>query len=105
MLLEVLTGLRVIDKRRPTEQYNLVVWVMPHLSDQRKLKKIIDPRMEGRYGLKSAAKIADLALNCLEKNPKSRPTMQQVVETLERTDETPRQPRVHFSPQARYLSN
>ncbi|KAG6386607.1 hypothetical protein SASPL_151775 [Salvia splendens] len=73
---------------------------------QRKLKQIIDPRMEGRYASKSAAKVAELALSCLDMNPKRRPTMQQVVETLEGAAETPspRQPRVHFSPQPRYLS-
>ncbi|XP_057769108.1 receptor-like protein kinase FERONIA isoform X2 [Salvia miltiorrhiza] len=104
VLLEMLTGLRVIDKKRPAEQQYLVVWMKPRLSDRRKLKNIIDPRLEGNYGSKSAAKVAELALNCLEKNPKSRPTMQQVVETLETAAEAPRQPRVHFSPQPRYLS-
>ncbi|KAL1568167.1 non-specific serine/threonine protein kinase [Salvia divinorum] len=42
VLLEVLAGLRVIDKRRSSEQQNLIVWMMPHLSNQRKLTKIID---------------------------------------------------------------
>lgn len=70
-------------------------------SKGRKLSKIIDPRMEGRYIFKSAAQIAQLALNCLDTNPKSRPSMQQVVETLERVDE---KPRVRFSPHPRYLS-
>lgn len=103
VLLEVLTGLRVIDKRRPTEERNLVAWMKPHMSNSkgRKLSKIIDPHMEGRYIFKSAAQIAQLALNCLDTNPKSRPSMQQVVETLERADE---KPRVRFSPHPRYLS-
>ncbi|KAL1568161.1 non-specific serine/threonine protein kinase [Salvia divinorum] len=36
-----------------------------HLSQQsdRKLKKVIDPRLVVRYGSKSAAKVAELALN------------------------------------------
>lgn len=106
VLLEVLSGLRVFDRRRSGEQQNLVVWMMPRLSDQRKLKQIIDPRLQGRYNSRSAAKVAELALSCLDMNPKRRPTMQQVVETLEAATESPspRQPRVHFSPQPRYLS-
>lgn len=102
VLLEMLTGLGVVDKNRPTEQHNLVDWMKPRLSDRRKLNKIIDPRMEGRYSPSSAAQLAKLTLNCLDMDPKRRSTMQQVVETLESMDtspEKPRQPRVHFSSQ------
>lgn len=98
VLLEVVTGRRANDRGRPAEERNLVDWMKPRLSKSkgRNVSKIIDPRMEGRYGLKSAAQIAQLALNCLDMNPKSRPSMQQVVETLERrVDE---KPRVQFSP-------
>ncbi|XP_042039034.1 receptor-like protein kinase FERONIA isoform X2 [Salvia splendens] len=37
LLLEMLTGLQAIDQRRSGEQQNLVVWMKPRLSDQRKL--------------------------------------------------------------------
>ncbi|PHT41755.1 putative serine/threonine-protein kinase Cx32, chloroplastic [Capsicum baccatum] len=48
-LVEMLTGLRAIDTKRPTNQRNLVEWIKPHLSDKRKLKDKKDSRLEGKY--------------------------------------------------------
>ncbi|KAF3650850.1 putative galacturonosyltransferase 3-like [Capsicum annuum] len=48
-LVEMLTGLRAIDTKRPTNQHNLVEWIKPHLSDKRKLKDKMDSRLEGKY--------------------------------------------------------
>ncbi|KAK6118699.1 hypothetical protein DH2020_047556 [Rehmannia glutinosa] len=100
VLVEMLTGLRALDTNRPSGQHSLVEWIKPHLSDRRKLKNIMDSRLEGRYPSRSALHIAHLALNCLENEPKNRPPMQEIVETLERIDsanERPRERRVHSS--------
>ncbi|CAI9784389.1 unnamed protein product [Fraxinus pennsylvanica] len=86
VMLEMLTGLRVIDPNRPDGQQNLIEWVNPHLSDRRKLKNIMDSRLGGKYPSRYALEIAQLALVCLENEPKDRPSMQEVVETLERID-------------------
>ncbi|KAJ8765123.1 hypothetical protein K2173_010609 [Erythroxylum novogranatense] len=83
VLVEILTGLRAIDTNRPTGRHNLVDWIKPYLSDRRKLKSIMDSRLEGRYPSKAAFRIAQLALTCLESEPKHRPPMKDVVETLE----------------------
>lgn len=98
VLVEMLTGLRALDTNRPSGQHNLGDWIKPHLCERRKLKKIMDSRLEGRYPPKSALRVAQLALTCLEAEPKNRPPMQEIVETLERIDsvnERPREPRVH----------
>ncbi|KAL8536271.1 hypothetical protein ACS0TY_011774 [Phlomoides rotata] len=100
VLVEMLTGLRALDTNRPAIQQNLVDWIKPRLSERRKLKHIIDSRLEGRFPTKSAFQIAQLARNCLEVDPKNRPSMKEVVEILQNMDaavEKPRQPRVHFS--------
>ncbi|PIM99449.1 Serine/threonine protein kinase [Handroanthus impetiginosus] len=100
VLVEMLTGLRALDKTRPARQQNLVGWVKPYLPKTNTLKEVMDSRLEGRYPNKCALQIAQLALNCLGEIPKKRPSMQEVVETLERIDspvENGRQPRVHFS--------
>ncbi|KAJ4967265.1 hypothetical protein NE237_019114 [Protea cynaroides] len=83
VLLEMLIGRRAINKRRPTREHNLVEWARPLLNHNRKLLKILDPRMEGQYLVKDAQKVANLAYQCLSQNPKARPTMSQVVEILE----------------------
>lgn len=83
VLLELLTGRRSMDKTRPSREYNLAEWARPLLNEKRKLLRILDPRMEGEYSVKGALKAANLAYHCLSQNPKARPLMKDVVETLE----------------------
>lgn len=83
VLLEMITGLRVLDTNRPSSQHNLVDWARPALPDKRRLRKIIDPRLEHDYPSKGATKASELILNCLEADPKNRPSMEEVVVSLE----------------------
>ncbi|CAK9166672.1 unnamed protein product [Ilex paraguariensis] len=53
------------------------------LKNLRKLNRIIDPRLEGQYCESGAQKAASLAYQCLSHQPKLRPTMSTVVDTLE----------------------
>ncbi|XP_022853611.1 probable serine/threonine-protein kinase PIX13 [Olea europaea var. sylvestris] len=82
----VATGLRVLDENRPDGKDNLVEWVKPLLFDRRKLKNIMDSRLEGKYHSRSAIHIAQLALSCTESEPKNRPSMREIVEILEHID-------------------
>lgn len=93
VLLEMLTGLRALDTRRPSGQHNLVDWKKPMLSQRKKLKSIIDTRMEGQYSTKAAMQAAQLTLRCLEQEPRKRPSMKEVVEILEEIEgmEKPKQ--------------
>ncbi|XP_048317689.2 probable serine/threonine-protein kinase PIX13 [Ziziphus jujuba] len=96
VLIEILTGLRALDTNRPNGKHNLVDWIKPYLSDKRKLKNIIDSRLEGRYPSKAAFNLASLSLKCIEAEQKHRPSMKDVVETLEWIEtaaERPREPR------------
>lgn len=72
-----------MDKTRPSREYNLVEWARPLLNHNKKLLKILDPRLEGQYSNKAAMKVANLTYQCLSQNPKGRPLMSQVVEMLE----------------------
>ncbi|XP_057979518.1 probable serine/threonine-protein kinase PIX13 [Malania oleifera] len=84
VLLELLTGLRAFEKDRPKKQQDLIEWAKPLLPHRRKLKSIIDGRMEGQYSSKAASRLARLTLKCLGENPRARPSMNEVVEALER---------------------
>ncbi|KAH6825222.1 Protein kinase superfamily protein [Perilla frutescens var. hirtella] len=97
VLVEMLTGLRALDTRRPAGQHNLVDWMKPHLSKKKKLQHVIDKHLVGTYPAKSAAQLAQLAFKCLENEPRNRPSMQEVVQTLETIADRPAQRRVHFS--------
>lgn len=83
VLLELLTGRRSVDKNRPPREQNLVEWARPMLNDSRKLKRIMDPRLEGQYSEMGTKKAAALAFQCLSHRPRSRPSMSTVVKTLE----------------------
>ncbi|KAJ4831057.1 putative serine/threonine-protein kinase pix7 [Turnera subulata] len=82
VLLEILTGRRSMDKKRPSGEQNLVAWARPYLADKRKLYQLVDPRLELNYSLKGVQKVSQLAYNCLSRDPKSRPTMDEVVKVL-----------------------
>lgn len=84
VLLEILTGLRALDMKRPKEQQQLVEWAKPLLLHKRKLKNILDVRMEGQYAFKAALQAAQITQKCLAPDPKSRPSMKEVVEELEK---------------------
>ncbi|KAK4758590.1 hypothetical protein SAY87_019891 [Trapa incisa] len=83
VLLEMLTGRRAVDKKRTKTEQSLVDWARPYLTSSRRLRCIIDPRLMGQYSIKGAKDMALLALECISLNPKDRPKMPSIVETLE----------------------
>ncbi|XP_065867934.1 serine/threonine-protein kinase RIPK [Euphorbia lathyris] len=101
VLVELLTGRRSVDKNRPSREQNLVKWAKPLLKDHHKLHQIMDPTLEGQYSAEGARKAATLAYQCLSHHCKSRPTMANVVKTLESLllfDDIPAGPFVYVVP-------
>ncbi|XP_057978985.1 receptor-like cytoplasmic kinase 176 isoform X2 [Malania oleifera] len=88
VLLEMLTGRRAVDKNRPAGEQNLVEWAKPLLTSKRKILTVIDSRIEGQYSLSGALRTAALAIQCLSKEPKFRPNMDEVVTALEKLQDT-----------------
>ncbi|KAG8076541.1 hypothetical protein GUJ93_ZPchr0006g43425 [Zizania palustris] len=86
VMLEMLSGQRALDPNRPNGQLSLVDWAKPYLADRRKLTRLMDPRFEGQYNSKQALRAAQLTLNCLAGEPRSRPSMKEVLETLEQIE-------------------
>ncbi|CAN1184264.1 Probable serine/threonine-protein kinase CST [Linum perenne] len=83
VLLELLTGLRALDTSRPNGEQNLAEWLKPTLARKRKVKNIMDVRIEGQYSSKAMLQATEITLKCLEEDPKSRPCMEEVVEALQ----------------------
>ncbi|XP_062145820.1 probable serine/threonine-protein kinase PBL15 isoform X2 [Alnus glutinosa] len=83
VLLELLTGRRSMDKSRAKSEQNLVDWAKPYLRSSRRLRCILDPRLAGQYSVKGTKEMAVLALQCISLNPKDRPRITAVVESLE----------------------
>ncbi|KAJ7960458.1 Protein kinase [Quillaja saponaria] len=96
VLLELLSGRRAMDDERAGfSDETLVDWAKPFLTDSRRVLRIMDTRLGGQYSKKEAQAAAALALQCLDKDPKIRPPMVDVLATLEQlhtSNTTPRRP-------------
>ncbi|XP_012835188.1 PREDICTED: probable receptor-like protein kinase At5g56460 [Erythranthe guttata] len=83
VLLEIVTGRKSLDKSRSAREQNLTDWAVPLLREKKKLINIVDPKLEGNYPIKDVNKAAMLAYHCLNRNPKARPLMRDIVASLE----------------------
>ncbi|KAK8713728.1 hypothetical protein V6N13_148939 [Hibiscus sabdariffa] len=81
-LYELITGRRPFDNNLPKSEQKLLEWVKPYLSKAKKFRLILDPKLKGKYQLKSAQKLAIVANQCIVRNPKSRPKMSEVLEMV-----------------------
>ncbi|KAF8085753.1 hypothetical protein N665_0648s0004 [Sinapis alba] len=88
-IYELITGRRPVDRNKPKGEQKLLEWVRPYLSDTKKFKLIIDPRLEGKYTLKTVQKLSVVANRCLVRNPKARPKMSEVLEMVTKIVEAP----------------
>ncbi|XP_074561136.1 serine/threonine-protein kinase PCRK1-like isoform X2 [Curcuma longa] len=83
VLYELITGRRPIDRNRPRGEQKLLEWVKPYITDAKKLRIIMDPKLQDDYSLKSATRLVYVANRCLVRLPKSRPKMSEVVEMVQ----------------------
>lgn len=84
VLLELLSGKRALgDESVGGAEETLVDWARPSLNDSRRVVRIMDTRLGGQYSKKGAQVAAALAYRCLHIDPKARPSMADVLATLE----------------------
>ncbi|KAJ7963847.1 Kinase family protein [Quillaja saponaria] len=83
VFLEMITGRRVIDTTRPSEEQNLVFWAQPLFKDRRKFTLMADPLLQGKYPIKGLYQALAVAAICLQEEATSRPLMSDVVTALE----------------------
>ncbi|KAK8688019.1 hypothetical protein V6N13_086808 [Hibiscus sabdariffa] len=82
VLYEILSGMRLVDVNRPTSEHSLVEWVKRFPDSHKRMRSIMDPRLENQYSIGAACKIAKLANACLSSSPEERPKMSEVVKRL-----------------------
>ncbi|XVF75580.1 hypothetical protein PTKIN_Ptkin13bG0198400 [Pterospermum kingtungense] len=87
-IYELITGRRPLERNRPKGEQKLLDWVRPHLTDIKKFRLILDPKLEGKYTLKSAQRLAALANKCLARQAKLRPKMSEVLAMVNQIVET-----------------
>uniref|UniRef100_A0A7N0TJF1 Protein kinase domain-containing protein n=1 Tax=Kalanchoe fedtschenkoi TaxID=63787 RepID=A0A7N0TJF1_KALFE len=81
VLLELLTGRRPSDEAFLEEGTKLVTWVKSTVERKRE-EEAIDSRLEGAP-VEEISQVFSIASKCLETDPSDRPTMTEVVKTLE----------------------
>ncbi|KAE9609885.1 putative transferase, protein kinase RLK-Pelle-RLCK-VIIa-2 family [Lupinus albus] len=87
VLLEMLTGSRIGHiMRLSQEESSLQKWLKSNLLNRGKMRSNMDARLEGKYPPKLAFEVAQLSLKCIQAEPKVRPSMVEVLETLEKIE-------------------
>ncbi|THG22761.1 hypothetical protein TEA_021516 [Camellia sinensis var. sinensis] len=82
VLLEVLCGRAPVDERLKEEEISLILWAQQCIK-KGKVDRIIDPSLSGQITPQSLKYFVEVAYNCLHNRPKERPTMAEVVGTLD----------------------
>lgn len=94
VLLELLSGRRALDEDRGGfAEETLVEWANPFLRDSRRVLRIMDTRLGGQYSKKGAQAVAAVVLECLHTDPKNRPSMVDVLTSLEQLHTSKDMPR------------
>lgn len=86
VLMEMLTGKRIGDIKHLCEKKSLQDWLKLNLLNRGKMRMNMDVKLEGKYPPNLASKVAQLTLKCIQVEPKVRPSMKEVVETLEQIE-------------------
>ncbi|GMP55453.1 hypothetical protein CsSME_00020266 [Camellia sinensis var. sinensis] len=82
VLLEVLCGRPPVDERFKEEEISLILWAQ-QCNKKGKVHRIIDPSLSGQITPQSLKYFVEVAYNCLHNRPKERPTLAEVVGTLD----------------------
>ncbi|KAL9995899.1 putative protein kinase RLK-Pelle-CrRLK1L-1 family [Helianthus debilis subsp. tardiflorus] len=82
VMLEVLCRKRAVDRSLDEEQWGLVSWVQDSIK-KGKLKHIVDSDIRNEISPKCLKEFVRLADRCVHTSPKQRPTMVEVVASLE----------------------
>ncbi|XP_020586226.1 probable serine/threonine-protein kinase PBL7 [Phalaenopsis equestris] len=82
VFLELITGRKSIDSTRAHGEQNLIRWAKPMLTDHRKLSKLADPLLQGRYPMRSLYQAVAVASMCIQEEATTRPLIADVVTAL-----------------------
>ncbi|XP_076921055.1 putative serine/threonine-protein kinase PBL23 [Bidens hawaiensis] len=83
VFLELISGRRVIDDKKPSEEQNLIIWAKPLLKEHSKIPMVADPLLNGNYPIKCLHQAVAIASMCLQEEASTRPYISDVVVALE----------------------
>ncbi|KAI3759749.1 hypothetical protein L6452_07785 [Arctium lappa] len=82
VLVELVTGRKAVDLKRPKGQQCLAEWARPLLEEDL-INELIDPRLRNRYSKDEVYCMMQAASLCIKRDPHLRPRMSQVLRMLE----------------------
>ncbi|KAB5556274.1 hypothetical protein DKX38_007183 [Salix brachista] len=82
VLLQLLTGRKPVDTKRPSGEHALVSWALPRLTNRDKVVEMVDPTMQDQYSKKDLIQVAAIAAVCVQPEADYRPLMTDVVQSL-----------------------
>ncbi|CAN1175980.1 Inactive protein kinase SELMODRAFT_444075 [Linum perenne] len=97
ILLQLISGRKVIDAKQLEGQQSIREWAVP-LIEELALHKLIDPRLGESYDTYELYQMAKAAYLCVQRNPEKRPSAGQVLSLLEGKDDHMQHFRDHFDP-------
>ncbi|KAL8224185.1 hypothetical protein R6Q57_019660 [Mikania cordata] len=83
VLLELITGRKVIDMTMKPREQNLVSWSRPFLRDREKCVQLVDPLLHGRFSMRSMHHVIAITAMCLQEEANFRPLIGDIVVALE----------------------
>ncbi|XP_021981196.1 probable LRR receptor-like serine/threonine-protein kinase At1g67720 isoform X1 [Helianthus annuus] len=88
VLFELLSGRLPVDERNVEEEYSLVRWAQKCVRE-RKIDQMVDSNIKGTISTKCLRRFTKIAYRCVHGAPKERPTMTEVVASLQALLELP----------------
>ncbi|KAB2095239.1 hypothetical protein ES319_A01G023400v1 [Gossypium barbadense] len=82
VFLELITGRKAIDSSQPHGEQNLIAWARPLFNNRRKLSKLADPLLQGRYPMRGLYQALAVASMCIQEEAATRPLIGDVVTAL-----------------------
>ncbi|KAL5082438.1 hypothetical protein RYX36_010859 [Vicia faba] len=82
VLLELITGRKAIDHKKPAKEQNLVAWARPLFRDRRRFSEMVDPLLQGHYPVRGLYQALAIAAMCVQEQPNMRPVVADVVTAL-----------------------
>ncbi|CAN0928530.1 Proline-rich receptor-like protein kinase PERK8 [Linum grandiflorum] len=95
ILLQLISGRKVIDAKQLEGQQSIREWAVP-LIEELALHKLIDPHLGESYDTYELYQMAKAAYLCVQRNPEKRPSAAQVLSLLEGKDDHMQRITDHF---------
>ncbi|CAM8966462.1 unnamed protein product [Rhodiola kirilowii] len=83
VLLEIVTGRKAIDFKRPAMEHNLVAWARPLFKARKNFVQMADPVLEGRFPVKALCQVLYIAAQCVQEKSNMRPSILDVMNALD----------------------